>query len=92
MPRSTQLPLAGIALLLVSAAHTVRAQDHNPDAAVPPTQSFALADTKDLTVPPGVKAEAVEYRGRKAVRLTTEAVDAAEWAAGPLFGRNNSCF
>lgn len=80
MPRSTQLPLAGIALLLVSAAHTVRAQDHNPDAAVPPTQSFALADTKDLTVPPGVKAEAVEYRGRKAVRLTTEAVDAAALA------------
>jgi hypothetical protein len=31
-------------------------------------------------VPPGVKAEAVEYRGRKAVRLTTEAVDAAALA------------
>jgi Domain of Unknown Function (DUF1080) len=38
---------------------------------VPPTQTFALADTRDLQEA-GVKAEAVEYLGRKAVRLTTD--------------------
>jgi len=36
-----------------------------------PAQSFALTDLSDLTVTGG-KAEAVEYRGRKAVRLTTQ--------------------
>ncbi len=34
-------------------------------------QTFALSDTKDLVLL-DVKAEAVEYKGRKAVRLTTE--------------------
>jgi len=34
-------------------------------------QTFALSDTKDL-VPLNVKAEPVEYKGRKAVRLTKE--------------------
>jgi hypothetical protein len=38
---------------------------------VQPAQSFALTDPSDLTVTGG-KAEAVEYRGRKAVRLTTQ--------------------
>jgi hypothetical protein len=34
-------------------------------------QTFALSDTKDL-VPLNVKAEAVEYQGRKAVRITKD--------------------
>ena len=51
--------------------HIVRAQEgRSADASVPTSQTFALTDTKDLVVEPGVKAEAVEYRGRKAVRLT----------------------
>ena len=37
----------------------------------PETQTFALSDTKDLVVL-NVKAEAVEYKGRKAVRITKE--------------------
>src|SRR2546429_4122142 len=35
-------------------------------------QTFALSDTKDLVLL-NVKAEAVEYKGRKAVRLTKDA-------------------
>src|SRR5882757_2499238 len=34
-------------------------------------QTFALSDTKDL-VPLNVKADAIEYKGRKAVRLTKD--------------------
>jgi len=37
----------------------------------PETQTFVLSDTKDLVVL-NVKAEAVEYKGRKAVRITKE--------------------
>src|SRR5215470_1390202 len=37
----------------------------------PNAQTFVLSDTKDL-VPLNVKAEPVEYKGRKAVRLTKE--------------------
>ena len=43
---------------------------NNTDSVVPPSQTFALTDTKDLSEA-GAKAEAAEYRGRKAVRLTT---------------------
>jgi len=57
---------AGIVLLLLSATHATHAQQ-----APPASQSFALTDTKDLTEQ-GVKAEAVEYKGRKAIRLTTQ--------------------
>jgi len=39
--------------------------------AVAKVQTFELSDVKDL-VPLNVKAEAVEYKGRKAVRITTE--------------------
>ncbi len=39
--------------------------------APPGTQSFALADTKDLVLL-NVKADVVEYQGRKAVRLTKD--------------------
>ena len=77
MSRSIKISLSsGVVLFLLSAIHIVRAQEgHSADASVPTSQTFALTDTKDLVVEPGVKAEAVEYRGRKAVRLTKEAVD-----------------
>lgn len=39
--------------------------------ATPEAQTFALSDTKDLVLV-NVKAEAVEYKGRKAVRITKE--------------------
>lgn len=66
----------GVMLLLLSAGRIGGAQEaHNTDTAAPASQIFALTDTKDLVVEPGVKAEAVEYRGRKAVRLTKESAD-----------------
>jgi hypothetical protein len=75
MPRLINI-LSGVVLLLVFAGHIGGAQEtRNTDQAVPPSQTFALTDTRDLVVEPGVKAEAVEYRGRKAVRLTREATD-----------------
>src|SRR5881394_1904399 len=40
--------------------------------AAPDAQTFALSDAKDLVLL-NVKAEAVEYKGRKAVRLTKDA-------------------
>jgi hypothetical protein len=82
MPRSIKTTLVtGIALLLLSRAQIDGAQEtHTTDAAVPPSQTFALTETKDLVVEPGVKAEAVEYRGRKAVRLTKDAADEAALA------------
>jgi len=63
---------SGVVLLLWSAAHLCGAQEvHNAAPATPASQVFALTDTKDL-VEQGVKAEVVEYRGRKAVRLTAQ--------------------
>jgi hypothetical protein len=44
------------------------------DQPVPGSQSFSFTDAKDLTGQ-GVKAEAVEYGGRKAVRLTRQEGD-----------------
>ena len=71
----------GIALLTFSAVHSGAAQDsQKAETAVPASQTFALVDTRDLVVAPGVKAEAVEYRGRKAVRLTKDAADEAALA------------
>ena len=62
----------GIVLLFLSPVHGAGAQAvSSADQTVPASQSFALTDVKDL-VEQGVKAEAVEYRGRKAVRLTTQ--------------------
>jgi hypothetical protein len=77
MPRLVELSISsGIVLLLASVVHFGGAQQiDKTDIAVPASQTFALTDTKDLVVEPGVKTEAVEYRGRKAVRLTKEAVD-----------------
>jgi hypothetical protein len=69
-------------LLLLSAAQSGPAREvAKTDDAIPPTsQTFALTDIKNLVLAPGVKAEAVEYRGRKAVRLTKDAADEAALA------------
>jgi len=77
MARSITISFAsGVALLLFSAIHTGVAEEvHDIAPTAPASQTFALSDTKDLQTAPGVKAEAVEYRERKAVRLTKEAVD-----------------
>jgi hypothetical protein len=83
MPRSIRVSSAyGIALLLLSAAQTGAAREvaKNDEAVAPTSQTFALTDIKDLVLAPGVKAEAVEYRGRKAVRLTKDAADEAALA------------
>jgi hypothetical protein len=67
-------------LLLASAADLACAQGvRSTDLAVPPSQTFSLSDTKDL-VEAGVKAEAVEYHGRKAVRLTRQEDDGSGMA------------
>ena len=77
MPRSSKIALtSGSVLLLLSSVHLGGAQQAaNTDTGQPASQSFALSDTKSLVLAPGVKAEAMEYRGRKAVRLTKDAVD-----------------
>jgi hypothetical protein len=58
-----------LALLIAQGASGAAAQGAN--VAVPEAQSFALADAKGLTLA-GVKAEAVEYKGRKALKVTAE--------------------
>ena len=47
------------------------AREAGGQTASSPTQSFALADAKDLA-PMGVKAEPAEYKGRKAIKVTAE--------------------
>ena len=73
--RTTLLRLAAAAatFLLVLVAVSF-AQD-----APPPTQTFALTDTSALTEQ-GVHATPVDYQGRKAVRLTSDATDSAGFA------------
>jgi hypothetical protein len=71
---------SGIVLLLLAAVHVASAQE----PAVPGSQSFAFTDAKDLTEA-GVKAEAVEYKGRKAVRLTTQGEDGFAFVNGTQF-------
>jgi hypothetical protein len=61
----TQLALCGIALLLAGPAFA---------QTVPNVQTFALRDTTGL-VARNVKMEAVEYKGRRAVRLTKQSFD-----------------
>jgi hypothetical protein len=82
MPRSISLASG---LLLLFAVHLAGAREvRNTDPAVPTSQTFALTDTKDL-VEQGVKAEAVEYRGRKAIRLTTQGEDGFAFVNGTQF-------
>ena len=60
-------------MLVLSVLQTSSAQAAHDSAPSPQaSQTFVLTDAKDLTEQ-GVKAEAVEYRGRKAIRLTTPA-------------------
>jgi Domain of Unknown Function (DUF1080) len=83
MPRSAHF--SGVVLLLWSAVHLCGAQEvHNAAPDTPASQAFALTDTKDL-VEQGVKAEVVEYRGRKAVRLTTQGEDGLALIKGTQF-------
>jgi hypothetical protein len=68
--------VCGPVILAVCAVLAARAQQAgSPEAAAQAAQTFALADTSDLAVSGG-KAEAVEYQGRKAVRLTTTSENA----------------
>jgi Domain of Unknown Function (DUF1080) len=83
MPQSFHL--SGVVLLLWSAACLCGAQEVQSAAPAPPaSQVFALTDTKDL-VEQDVKAEAVEYRGRKAVRLTAQGEDGLALIKGTQF-------
>ena len=73
------------ACALVWNAFFVSAQEaQNTSKTVPTSQTFALTDTKDL-VEQGVKAEAVEYLGRKAVRLTAQGEDGFAFVNGTQF-------
>jgi hypothetical protein len=84
MPPSIGISLVS-GLLLLSAVHAAGAQAvRNTDPAAPTSQTFALTDTKDL-VEQGVKAEAVEYLGRRAVRLTTQGEDGFAFVNGTQF-------
>jgi len=64
-----------LVLTVVSFANGQAAQNQAP----PATQSFALTDASALTEV-AVHATPVEYQGRKAVRLTSDALDAAGFA------------
>jgi hypothetical protein len=76
---------SGVVLLLWSAVHLWGAQEvHNAAVATPASQTFALTDTNDL-LEQGVKAEVVEYRGRKAVRLTMQGEDGLALVKGMQF-------
>jgi hypothetical protein len=63
-----------LALLFFLFAPTYSLSRNSPGASPSAQQSFPLTDTTALSVAGG-KAEAVEYLGRKAVRLTTQADD-----------------
>jgi len=62
LTRVERLFLGALAILLTFASYA---------QAAPKVQTFALSETKEVVLQ-NVKAEAVEYRGRKAIRLTKE--------------------
>lgn len=69
MPQPIRTTVA-LGLLFLPASFAAYAQQASVAQPAPPaSQTFTLADTKDLTEA-GVKAEAVEYKGRTAVKLT----------------------
>lgn len=68
------LILCGLPLLCAFQLTTVPA--HASDPSIPASQTFALTDTHDL-IEQGLHAEATEYLGRKAVRLTRPGEDGA---------------
>jgi hypothetical protein len=74
---STAFPRAlpgmfALALVVFLFAASLGRSQNSPAAALPAPQSFSLADTSALSVTGG-KAESLEYLGRKAVCLTTQA-------------------
>src|SRR5205823_14927434 len=67
------LRATGAVLVGVSASLSANAQvSRTPEPTTQEARSFTLTDLNDLIVTGGGKAEAVEYQGRKAVRLTTQ--------------------
>ncbi|MGA3225655.1 MAG: family 16 glycoside hydrolase [Acidobacteriaceae bacterium] len=83
MPRPFHF--SGVVLLLWSAVHLWGAQEvHNAAPVTSASQTFAFTDTNDL-VEQGVKAEVVEYRGRKAVRLIAQGEDGLALVKGMQF-------
>jgi hypothetical protein len=68
--------LAMMALLWLPMSISQAQEERNAEASATGSQVFALDDTKDLVLQ-DLKAEGVEYKGRKAVHLTTQ--DAAEY-------------
>jgi hypothetical protein len=83
MPRPFHF--SGVVLFLWSAVHLWGAQEvHNAAPATSASQTFAFTDTNDL-VEQGVKAEVVEYRGRKAVRLIAQGEDGLALVKGMQF-------
>ena len=64
--------VANFGLLFLLFAPSPGRSQNSPGAALPAPQSFPLTDTSALSVAGG-KAESVEYLGRKAVCLTTQA-------------------
>ena len=70
---SRLLRATGAVLVAVSASLSANAQvSRTSEPTTQEARSFALTDLNDLIVTGGGKAEAVEYQGRKAVRLTTQ--------------------
>ena len=65
LTRAGSLFLGALAMLLALASYA---------QAAPKVQTFALSETKEVVLQ-NVKAEAVEYKGRKALRLTKESED-----------------
>ena len=60
---------AALFTLMCTVRLAVAQQEHSAEAVLPASQNDPLTDARNLVVQ-GVKAEAFEYRGRKAVRLT----------------------
>jgi hypothetical protein len=77
--RLLRAALAAAAFLLVLTAVAFASGQNAPAPAPPASQSFALTDTSALAEM-AVNATPVEYRGRKAVRLTSDAPDSAGYA------------
>jgi hypothetical protein len=83
-PIRMSVPVTIVSALLFSAPMACAPQSPGDNAAAPAPQTFPLIDTRGL-VEHGVKAEAVEYRGRKAVRLTAEGEDGFAFIKGLEF-------
>lgn len=83
--RSSTPLLTAVALALMAAAQIApAARADGVGASAPATETFSLTDAKELTTA-GVKAEAVEYLGRKAVRLTADGEEGLAFVKGADF-------